>query len=117
MAVFGIGGIEYTKSFRGLSMKNLRSHLQGNSGGKGWESAGGNTQESAAELTRKIAAAYDGKSGAGIWLQILSEAEKSKRAGTLSNDDIDEFYRQFEPMLSAEQKQQLQAVVQRLKDL
>ena len=77
----------------------------------------GQTQETAAELTRKIAAAYDGKSGAGIWLQILAEAEKSKRAGTLSNSDIDEFYRQFEPMLSGEQKEQLRSVVERLKEL
>ncbi len=90
-------------------MKNLRSHMHGNSREK--------TQETAAELTKKIAAAYDGKSGAGIWLQILAEAEKSKRAGTLSNSDIDEFYRQFEPMLSGEQKEQLRSVVQRLKEL
>ena len=90
-------------------MKNLRSHMQG----KGAEQS----QETAAELTKKIAAAYDGKSGAGIWLQILSEAEKSKRAGTLSNQEIDEFYRQFEPMLSNEQKQKLRVVVQRLKEL
>jgi hypothetical protein len=90
-------------------MKNLRSHMQG----RGAEQQ----QESAAELTKRIAAAYDGKSGAGIWLQILSEAEKSKRAGTLTNEEIDEFYRQFEPMLSGEQKQQLRSVVQRLKEL
>ena len=90
-------------------MKNFRSHMQGNGVGQ--------TQETAAELTRKIAAAYDGKSGAGIWLQILAEAEKSKRAGTLSNSDIDEFYRQFEPMLSGEQKEQLRSVVERLKEL
>ena len=88
-------------------MKNLRSHIHEN----------GIQQETAAELTRKIAAAYDGKSGAGIWLQILAEAEKSKRAGSLSNDDIDEFYRQFEPMLSGEQREQLRLVVERLKEL
>ena len=88
-------------------MKNLRSHIHEN----------GSQQETAAELTRKIAAAYDGKSGAGIWLQILAEAEKSKRAGSLSNDDIDEFYRQFEPMLSGEQREQLRSVVKRLKEL
>ena len=88
-------------------MKNLRSQVRTSEVG----------EESAAELTKKIAAAYDGKSGAGIWLQILAEAEKSKRAGTLSNEEIDEFYTQFEPMLSAEQKQQLRLVVQKLKEI
>ena len=88
-------------------MKNLRSQVR----------AGDGQEESVAELTKKIAAAYDGKSGAGIWLQILAEAERSKRAGTLSNEEIDEFYTQFEPMLSLEQKQQLRLVVQRLKEI
>ena len=88
-------------------MKNLRSQVRSSEVG----------EESAAELTKTIAAAYDGKSGAGIWLQILAEAEKSKRAGTLSNEEIDEFYTQFEPMLSAEQKQQLRLVVQKLKEI
>ena len=90
-------------------MKNLRSHIQGKSGEE--------NEENVEELAKKIAAAYEGKSGAGIWLQILAEAEKSKRAGTLSNAEIDEFYRQFEPMLSGEQKQQLHLVVERLKGL
>ena len=31
--------------------------------------------------------------------RILAEAEKSKRAGTLSNQEIDAFYQSFAPML------------------
>ena len=45
-------------------------------------------ESSAAELTKKIAAAYNGKSSADMFRNILSEAEKSKRAGTLSNEEI-----------------------------
>ena len=89
-------------------MKNLRTYTQGKQE---------DTQQSATELTKKIAAAYDGKSGAGIWMQILSEAEKSKRAGTLTNAEIDEFYAQFAPMLDEGQRKQLEGVVQRLKDV
>ena len=48
---------------------------------------------------------------------ILSEAEKSKRAGTLSNEEIEAFYQNFAPMLDATQKKKLHSVVERLKQL
>ena len=89
-------------------MKNLRSYTQGRKE---------ETEQSATELTKKIAAAYDGKSGAGIWMQILAEAEKAKRAGTLTNEEIDEFYAQFAPMLDEGQRKQLEGVIRRLKDI
>ncbi len=89
-------------------MKNLRSYTHGRKE---------ETEQSATELTKKIAATYDGKSGAGIWMQILSEAEKAKRAGTLTNEEIDEFYTQFAPMLDEVQRKQLEGVIKRLKDI
>ena len=69
----------------------------------------------AAELTKKIAAAYNGKSGAEMLSGILAEAERSKRAGTLSNAEIDAFYAQFSPMLGSMQRKKLKAVVEKLK--
>ena len=71
--------------------------------------------EKAAELTKKIAAAYNGKSSADMFRNILSEAEKSKRAGTLSNEEIDGFYEQFSPLLDNAKRRQLKSVVERLK--
>ena len=71
----------------------------------------------AAELTKKIAAAYDGKSSGAMWSDILREAEKSRRAGTLSDEEIDEFYRQFSPFLEAGQRRQLKSVVEKLKKI
>lgn len=91
-------------------MKNLRSYA-----GSTRKSTEG--EQTAAELTKKIAAAYDGQSGLGIWRQILSEAEKSKRAGTLTNEEIDNFYTQFSPMLDEGQRKQLAAVVKKLKEI
>ncbi|MBQ8375323.1 MAG: hypothetical protein IJX98_07125 [Clostridia bacterium] len=88
-------------------MKNLRGYQQNGQGQNG--------DDTAADLTKKIAAAYDGKSGADIWLGILREAEKAKRAGTLSNAEIDEFYNQFAPLLSEAQKKQLSSIIERLK--
>ena len=46
---------------------------------------------------------------------ILSEAERSKRAGTLSNAEIDAFYEQFSPLLDGGQRRKLKSVVDRLK--
>ena len=42
-------------------------------------------ESSAAELTKKIAAAYNGKSSADMVRNNLSEAERSTRAGNLSH--------------------------------
>ena len=53
----------------------------------------------AEQLTKKIAAAYNGK------------------AGTLSNEEIENFYQSFAPMLDGFQRKRLRAVVQRLKEI
>ena len=78
------------------------------------------TSEDAAtaeELTQRIARAYDGKSNAAMLKNILTEAEKSKRAGTLSNEEIEAFYQSFAPMLDASQRKRLRVVVDRLKEI
>ena len=72
---------------------------------------------SAEELTQKIANAYHGKSNADMLRSILAEAEKSKRAGTLSNEEIENFYQTFSPMLDSSQRKRLRAVVERLKNI
>ena len=87
-------------------MKNLRSQVKGNE-----------NDMTASELTKKIAAAYDGKSSVGMWMEILAEAEKSKRAGTLTNEEIDEFYNQFAPLLEESQCKMLAALVEKLKTI
>ncbi|MBE5746841.1 MAG: hypothetical protein E7352_01555 [Clostridiales bacterium] len=83
------------------------------------EDGGVKTQEggTAEELTKKIAAAYHGKSNATMLKSILEEAERSKRAGTLSNEEIEAFYQSFAPMLDGFQRKRLRAVVQRLKEI
>lgn len=75
------------------------------------------TAATAEELTQKIAAAYNGKSNMAMLQSILKEAEKSKRAGTLSNEEIEAFYQSFAPMLDGFQRKRLRAVVERLKDI
>ncbi len=77
----------------------------------------GADEASAAELTQRLAAAYDGKSNLSMLKSILEEAEKSKRAGTLSNEEIEGFYKSFSPMLNGYQKRRLREVVERLKNI
>ena len=69
------------------------------------------------ELTKKIASAYHGKSNSDMLKSILAEAEKSKRAGTLSNEEIERFYQTFSPMLDSAQRKKLRAVVEKLKQI
>ncbi|MBE7101103.1 MAG: hypothetical protein E7364_05780 [Clostridiales bacterium] len=75
------------------------------------------TADTAADLTKKLAAAYNGKSNAAMLQNILREAEKSKRAGTLSDAEIENFYQSFAPMLDGAQRKRLRAVVERLKNI
>ena len=72
-------------------------------------------QITAEDLTKKIAEAYHGKSTADMLRRILAEAEKGKRAGTLSNEEIENFYRTFSPMLDGIQRRKLRAIVDKLK--
>ena len=72
---------------------------------------------SAEELTKRLAGAYNGKSSGNMFAQILKEAEKSKRAGTLSNEELDAFYQQFSPMVSPVQRKMLQRVIHKLKEI
>lgn len=71
----------------------------------------------AEDLTRKIASAYNGRSNADMLRSILAEAEKSKRAGTLSNEEIENFYQAFSPMLDSSQRKKLRAIVDKLKEI
>ena len=72
---------------------------------------------SAEELAQSIARAYNGKSNMTMMKNILEEAERSKRAGTLTNEEIETFYQSFAPMLSSTQRKQLRGIVDKLKEI
>ena len=79
------------------------------------ESAG--ERVTAETLTRRIAAAYRGKNDKAVLADIVSSAEKGKRAGTLTNEEIDAFYRRFAPMLNFVQRKKLEQIVTQLKNI
>lgn len=97
-------------------MKSFKQYASSQSEEKDTK-ASAEVQTDAERLTQKLADAYNGKSSADMLLQILSEAEKSKRAGTLSNEEIEKFYQSFAPMLDGIQRKRLRAVVDRLKSI
>ena len=74
-------------------------------------------KHTAEELTKKIASAYNGMSNMDMLKNILAEAEKSKRAGTLSNQEIEAFYQNFSPMLNGFQRRKLREIVDKLKEM
>ena len=94
-------------------MKSFKDYQAPNSTKVGAE----NEQVTAEELTKKIAKAYHGKSNSEMLKNILAEAEKGKRAGTLSNEEIENFYSTFSPMLDGIQRRKLRAIVDRLKEI
>lgn len=71
----------------------------------------------AAELAKKALAAYNGRSESSVLAEIVREAEKMKKAGKLSDAELDAFYRQFSPMLDAGQRKKFRSVIERLKKL
>jgi hypothetical protein len=103
--------VENMKSFKEYQPKSTNAAPQENT------SSMGNTQNTAEELTKKIASAYNGKSNADMMRSILMQAEKGKRDGTLTNEEIENFYRSFAPMLDNVQRKKLRAIVDRLKGI
>ena len=68
-------------------------------------------------FAKQMLGQYEGKSGVEMFRTLLKQAEASKRAGTLTNEQIDEFYAQFSPMLNNAQRKKLDEVISDLKNL
>lgn len=73
------------------------------------------TQEEWIDEAQKVAGSMKGKSEGDILKTIYARAAEGKRNGTLTNEEIDAFYRQFSPMLDAGKRKRLQKLVEELK--
>ena len=69
------------------------------------------------ELAKVLSKAMSGKSERQLLGTIISEAERGKREGTLSNADLDNFYNALAPMLDGFKKKKLKEVIARLKSI
>ena len=100
------------KDFKSYSSQNGKPGAQnGASGGSG------DNLNATVDLANTIARAMNGKNERQILSAILSEAERGKRAGTLSNDDIDRFYTALSPMLDGAKRRKLKEIIERLKQI
>ena len=81
-------------------------------------SDGGSTPlNNTVEMAKIISKAMNGKSTAQIMQTIISEAERGKRDGTLTNADLDNFYNALSPLLDGAKKRKLKQVIENLKNI
>ncbi len=66
---------------------------------------------------KKVAARCNGRSENDMLKEIYARALEGKKNGTLSNEQIDAFYKQFSPMLDGAKRKKLQKIVEQLKSM
>ncbi len=102
------------KDFKSYSGEQPKDNSQTVSGGTGGAPAEVNNT---VELAKILTKAMSGKSETQILHTIISEAERGKREGTLTNADLDNFYNALSPMLDSFKKRKLKEVIARLKSI
>lgn len=79
-----------------------------------------NDQEKTTEdenLVNVIAKALKGKGEGQLLQTIIKQAEQSKKNGTLTNADLDNFYNNLAPLLDGFKKAKLKQIINKLKTL
>lgn len=69
------------------------------------------------QVFANLAEKYEGKSADEIMLAIIKQAEISRKKGTLTDADIDNFASSVAPLLNGVQRKTLQSVIDRLKNI
>ncbi len=78
-------------------------------------STGSKSQKDTMDAIKNFAGKYEGASENELILEIMKEAEKGRRNGTLTDSDIDRFKNMLEPMLNSAQRQKLYKVIEQIK--
>lgn len=92
-------------------MQDFNDFIKKDGGGE--ENFKGN--QNVIDMVTKMAKQFDGKSQQELIKSVFEEAKKRKRAGTLSNSEIDGFYNMLYPMLDDKQRKMLSKIVSDLK--
>lgn len=77
----------------------------------------GDTEKSIMDLVKNLSKKFDGKSQNDLLKAIYEEALKGKQNGTLSNEQIDAFYKVLAPMLDDKKRRLLGKVVEEIKKI
>lgn len=84
---------------------------------RGKQPEGNETPADWEAAAREAAASFNGKSENDLLRAIYARAVEGKRNGTLTNEQIDEFYRNFSPMLDGAKRKKLRRIVEQLKSM
>lgn len=95
-------------------MKDFKNYSAPKSDAPAPENKTGNVEQTV-NMATMLARAFEGKSEGQILQTIIAQAEEGKRNGTLSNADLDNFYRTLAPMLDGFKRQKLKNIITRLK--
>lgn len=68
-------------------------------------------------LINNLAGKFDGKSPDELFDAVYKEAEKGKKNGTLTNDDIDNFANAISPFFDDKKRKYLRKIVEELKKI
>ncbi len=100
-------------------MKDFKSYSDEhpNNNSQNTPSPGAGDVNNTVELAKVLSKAMSGKNERQILATIISEAERGKREGTLTNADLDNFYTALSPLLDGFKKRKLKEVITRLKSI
>lgn len=93
-----------------------RNGSRGDNGGN-VRSGGKSGSNGLFETVTRIAKDFDGKNTNDLLRAIYKEAEKGKRAGTLSNSEIDGFVTLLSPALDEKKRKYLKKIAEDLKKI
>ncbi len=68
-------------------------------------------------LAQQLARALAGKGEADILRAIYKEAERGRKAGTLTDEELDRFSAAIAPLLDAGKRKKLEQIVRKLKSM
>ena len=75
------------------------------------------TAEAWMNEAKAVAGKYHGRSEGDMMKEIYARALEGKKNGTLTNEQIDAFSRQFAPLLDGAKRKKLARIVEQLKKL
>ncbi|MGN1372530.1 MAG: hypothetical protein ACI4VK_00615 [Candidatus Coproplasma sp.] len=104
------------KSFN-RQRKEQQGEIKEEAESKAGAETGQGDPQAVANLTAEIAKAFYGKSQKDVWQAILAQAEEGKRNGTLTNGDLDNFYRTVYPLVDGAKRKKLKSIIEKLKEI
>lgn len=83
----------------------------------GGKNNSGNGKEEFMKQAAEAAARYNGRNENELAGEIFARAAEGKKNGTLTNAEIEAFYKQISPMLDGAKRKKLQKIIERLKSM